>query len=178
CARTILQNLELALKNYFVILVEPKLSPTTEAVEPLRLILIKFAYERRDVWPSREYAYHNLKSRRRCKRCDPRVLNLYVKLGLWTHPGARHPTMVSAYHPHVRKRCYATNILCKIVDPTKLHFQTMYRELDSATKPVKDLGIICSRIPVSIVFGNDNESASSKLFSSATRIDGAGHHAA
>lgn len=61
------------------------LSPNAEAVEPLRSILIKYAYERRDVWPSREYAYQNLKSRQRCERWDPRVLDLYI---------VRHPLVI------------------------------------------------------------------------------------
>lgn len=55
------------------------------------------------------------------------------------------------------KRWYATKIPCEIVGPTELHFQTMYREPDGATRPVQDLDKICPRIPVSIVFGNNNE---------------------
>ena len=38
-----------------------------------------------------------------------------------------------------------------------LDFQTMYREPEGATKPVQDLDKICSRIPVSIVFGGEND---------------------
>ncbi|KAG2035293.1 Alpha/beta hydrolase fold-1 [Suillus americanus] len=171
-AITILQNLEPAFKFCSVILVEPMLSPTAEAVEPLRHILIKHAYERRDVWPSREHAFQDLESRRRCKRWDPRVLDLYIKFGLRTHPGARH---LQAPYDGVSLACSRDEEV------------TMYREPDGATKPVQDLDKICPRIPVSIVFGSDSEylpravqdalidPASGRRFSSVTRIDGAGH---
>jgi hypothetical protein len=85
-----------------------------------------------------------------------------------------------------------------------LDFQTMYREPEGATKPVQDLDKTCSRIPVSIVFGGENDylyavqashlpkpnpwhcrpravhdalinPASGRRFSCITRIDGAGH---
>lgn len=85
-----------------------------------------------------------------------------------------------------------------------LDFQTMYREPEGATKPVQDLDKICSRIPVSIVFGEENDymyavqasqlakpnpwrcrprtvhdalinPASGRSFSCITRIDGVGH---
>ncbi|KAG2122542.1 hypothetical protein BD769DRAFT_1629204 [Suillus cothurnatus] len=132
CARTILQNLEPAFKFSSVIL----------AVEPLRRILIKYAYERRDVWPSRKHAYQDLKSKRRCERWDPRVLDLYIKFGLRTHPGARH---LQAPYDGISLAC------------SREEEVTMYREPDGATKPVQDLDKICPRIPVSIVFGSDNE---------------------
>ncbi|KAG2751062.1 alpha/beta-hydrolase [Suillus brevipes Sb2] len=171
-AITILQNLEPAFKFSSVILVEPMLSLTAEAVEPLRSILIKYAYERRDVWPSREFAYKNLKSRQRCERWDPRVLDLYIKFGLRTHPGARHP----------RAPYDGVSLACSREEEV-----TMYREPDGATKPVQDLDKVCSHIPVSIVFGSDNDyipravqdalidPTSGRRFSSVTRIDGVGH---
>jgi pimeloyl-ACP methyl ester carboxylesterase len=171
-AITILQNLEPAFKFSSVILVEPMLSPSAEAVEPLRHILIKYAYERRDVWPSRKHAHQDLKSKRRCERWDPRVLDLYIKFGLRTHPGARH---LQAPYDGISLAC------------SREEEVTMYREPDGATKPVQDLDKICPRIPVSIVFGSDNEfipravqdalidPASGRRFSSVTWIDGAGH---
>lgn len=171
-AITILQNLEPAFEFSSVILVEPMLSTTAEAVEPLRSILIKYAYERRDVWPSREFAYKNLKSRQRCERWDPRVLDLYIKFGLRTHPGARHP----------RAPYNGVSLACSREEEV-----TMYREPDGATKPVQDLDKVCSRMPVSIVFGSDNDyipravqdalidPTSGWRFSSVTRIDGVGH---
>ncbi|KAG2153451.1 Alpha/beta hydrolase fold-1 [Suillus bovinus] len=171
-AITILQNLEPAFKFSSVILVEPMLSPTAEAVEPLCRTLIKNAYERRDVWPSREYAHQDLRSRTRCKRWDPRVLDLYIKFGLRTHPGARHLKM-----PYD-----GVSLACSRDEEV-----AMYREPDGATKPVQDLDKICPRIPVSIVFGDNNEyipravqdalidPASGRQFSSVTRIDEAGH---
>jgi 7,8-dihydro-6-hydroxymethylpterin-pyrophosphokinase len=56
------------------------LSPFAEAVEPLRRDLVESASKRTDVWPSRECAYEDLKSRRRTERWDPRVLDLYIVL--------------------------------------------------------------------------------------------------
>ena len=44
----------------------------------LRRILLKKAYERRDVWASREHALSALKTRNRTSRWHPRVLDLYV----------------------------------------------------------------------------------------------------
>ncbi|KAG2064661.1 alpha/beta-hydrolase [Suillus decipiens] len=168
-AITILQNLEPAFKFSSIILVEPMLSPNAKAVEPLRRILVKNAYERRDVWPSRECAYQELKPRR---RWDPRVLDLYIKFGLRTHPGAHHP---QAPYDGISLAC------------SREEEVTMYREPDGATKPVQDLDKICPHIPVSIVFGSNNEyiprevqdalidPASGRRFSSVTWIDGAGH---
>jgi hypothetical protein len=81
------------------------LSPSAEAVEPLRHILIKYAYERRDVWPSRKHAYQDLKSKRRCERWDPRVLDLYIVL----HPLVvllhRHPNDIAEIWTPDSPRC-------------------------------------------------------------------------
>ncbi|KAG0699761.1 Alpha/beta hydrolase family-domain-containing protein [Suillus ampliporus] len=139
-AMTILQNLEPAFRFSSIILVEPMLSPTAEAVEPLRRMLIKSAYERRDVWPSREYASQSLKSRKRCEHWDPRVLDLYIKFGLRTHTGASH--LQAPYN--------GVSLACSREEEV-----TMYREPDGATKPMQDLDNVCLRIPVSIVFGGD-----------------------
>ncbi|KAG1732029.1 Alpha/beta hydrolase fold-1 [Suillus paluster] len=171
-AITILQNLEPAIRFLSLILVEPMLSPTADAVEPLRDMLIKNAYKRRDVWPSREFAYENLKSRKRCERWDPRVLDLYIKFGLRAHTGASH---LKAPYDGVSLAC------------SREEEVTMYREPDGATKPVRDLDKVCLRIPVSIVFGGENDyipravqdalidPASGRRFSCVVRIDGTGH---
>lgn len=60
-------------------LVEPMLSPGgPEYLYPLRTMLVKSAYERRDVWPSRENALQNLRNRHRTAKWDPRILELFV----------------------------------------------------------------------------------------------------
>lgn len=62
-----------------IILVEPMLSPAgPEHLKKLRALLIKGAYERRDVWPSRETAMAALEKRERTKKWDPRILHLFV----------------------------------------------------------------------------------------------------
>lgn len=66
------------------------LSPSADAVEPLRRKLIKYAYQRRDTWPSREHAYQNLKSRKRTESWDPRVLDLYIVLHSLTRSNRIH----------------------------------------------------------------------------------------
>jgi hypothetical protein len=72
----------------------------------------------------------------------------------------------------VRKKWYVTKMLCEIVDHVEPRFQTMYREPDGATKPVQDLDKVCSRIPVSIVFGSDNDYMYAASTNSSLTIDG------
>jgi hypothetical protein len=58
---------------------EPMLSPDgPEYFEELRRILIKKAFERRDVWPDRELALAALKTRNRTSKWHPLVLDLYI----------------------------------------------------------------------------------------------------
>ncbi|KAH7907127.1 Alpha/beta hydrolase fold-1 [Hygrophoropsis aurantiaca] len=142
-AITILQNIEPLLKFSSVILVEPMLSPQgPEAVYPLRLNLVKGAYERRDVWSTREDAHNYLKSRRRTKRWDPRILELYTKHGLRSHPGSK--TLIAPYE--------GVALACSRDEEV-----AMYRDADGATKAVADLDQVCTRIPVSVIFGDDND---------------------
>lgn len=75
-SRAILQNLEPKIKFSSVILVEPLLSPGgKEHVYSLRKRLVRSAYERRDVWPSREDAFQSLKMK---TSWHPRVIELFV----------------------------------------------------------------------------------------------------
>ncbi|OAX32257.1 alpha/beta-hydrolase, partial [Rhizopogon vinicolor AM-OR11-026] len=171
-AITILQNLEPTFRFSSVILVEPMLSPSVEAVEPLRRMLIKHAYRRRDSWPSRECAFQDLKSRKRTERWDSRVLDLYIKFGLRDHSGTSH----------LQVHRGAVSLACSREEEV-----TMYSEPNGATKPVQDLDKICSRVPVSIIFGGENDyiprevqdalvdPASGRRFSRIIRIGGAGH---
>jgi hypothetical protein len=79
CLRTILQELEPIIPFSSIVLIEPMLSPAgPEYFYDLRRILLKKAYERRDVWSDREQALVALKTRRRTARWHPRVLDLYV----------------------------------------------------------------------------------------------------
>jgi hypothetical protein len=74
--RTILQSIEPVIRFSSIILVEPMLSPGgQEPVYLLREKLVKSAYERRDVWPSREKALQSLKSN---TRWHPRVQELFI----------------------------------------------------------------------------------------------------
>ena len=49
----------------------------------LRSILVKGAYERRDVWPDSAQAVEALKRRARTKNWDPRMLDLFVVRVSW-----------------------------------------------------------------------------------------------
>lgn len=48
----------------------------------------------------------------------------------------------------------------------------MYMEPDGATKPVQDLDKVCPRIPVSIVFGSDNDYMYAVFTTPCLTIDG------
>lgn len=68
-----------ALTFQSLIIVDPMLSPDgPEHLKKLRLMLIKGAYERRDVWPDRETALKALKKRDRTKQWDSRILDIFV----------------------------------------------------------------------------------------------------
>ena len=56
----------------------------------------------------------------------------------------------------MRKKWYVPACVVKYTTII-LHFQTMYKEPDGATKPVQDLDKVCARIPVSIIFGGEND---------------------
>jgi hypothetical protein len=77
--RTMLQAVEPIIPFSSLILIEPLLSPEgSHHLRRLREILVKGAYERRDVWADREQAMAALKRRERTKKWDPRILNLFV----------------------------------------------------------------------------------------------------
>jgi hypothetical protein len=74
-----LQAIEPAFTFSSLVLIEPLLSPGgSHHLRRLREILVKGAYERRDVWPDREQAMVSLKRRDRTKIWDPRVLDNFV----------------------------------------------------------------------------------------------------
>jgi len=168
-----LQEIEPVVPFSTVILVEPLLcSLGLEPLRGLRSFLIKGAYQRRDVWPSRERAMEVMKLRQRSASWHPRVLELYVKYALRPHPGSYHPE--SPYN--------GVSLAC-----TRDTEAGMYRDVDGPTKPIPGLQRTCSRIPVHIIFGNINDymprfvqdalidPSSGRLFASITRIEGVGH---
>ncbi|KAF8838206.1 hypothetical protein BDN67DRAFT_109238 [Paxillus ammoniavirescens] len=168
-AISILPTLEPLFDFSALILVEPLLSPGgLEIINDIKLNLIKSAYERRDVWASREDALQYLRSR---TPWDPRVLELYVKHGLRIHPAAKHET--EPYH--------GVTLACSRDEEV-----TMYRDLTGPSKGLESLNSICTRIPVSVVFGDENylpraiqdalvDPASGRRFRTVSRIQGVGH---
>jgi len=146
----ILQNLEPSIKFSSIILVEPMLSPGgQEHVRSLRKSLIKSAYERRDVWPSRENALQSLKSN---TRWHPRVQELFVKYALRPHPGSYADPPYNGF-----------TLAC-----TRYEEAAMYRDREGATKPVQDLNRVCARMPVHIVFGDINDALSREVHDAIT----------
>jgi len=165
----ILQNIEPNIKFSSIILVEPMLSPGgQEHVYSLRKILVRSAYERRDVWPSRESALRSLRSN---TRWHPRVAELFVKYALRPHPGS------FADPPY-----HGFTLAC-----TRYEEAAMYLDRDGPTKPVEDLNKACAQISVHIVFGDINDALSREVhdaiinptsgrqFASITRIPSSGH---
>ncbi|KAJ3978669.1 hypothetical protein F5890DRAFT_1655088 [Lentinula detonsa] len=72
-----------------ITIVDPMLSPAgSHHLNKLRTILIKGAYERRDVWPDRVTAMKALRRRDRTKKWDPRILVVFIKHGIRPHPGS------------------------------------------------------------------------------------------
>jgi hypothetical protein len=77
--RTLLQAIEPVFPFSSFVLIEPLLSPAgSHHLRKLRELLVKGAYERRDVWPDRQHAMLTLKQRDRTKKWDPRFLEIFV----------------------------------------------------------------------------------------------------
>jgi hypothetical protein len=75
----LLQTMEPRINFESISIVDPMLSPGgSHHLNKLRTILIKGAYERRDVWPDRAAAMKGLKRRDRTKKWDPRILDIFV----------------------------------------------------------------------------------------------------
>ncbi|EGO30149.1 hypothetical protein SERLADRAFT_341696, partial [Serpula lacrymans var. lacrymans S7.9] len=143
CAISLLQHIQPIFTFSSIILVEPMMSAGGPGpIHPLRVMLIKHAYERQDVWCSREAAWRSLQGRRRTENWDPQVLKLYVKHGLRPHPGGAYAE--APYH--------GVTLAC-----TREEEVTMYRDADGATKPVAVLDEFCTRIPVHVIFGAVND---------------------
>ncbi|KII96155.1 hypothetical protein PLICRDRAFT_170729 [Plicaturopsis crispa FD-325 SS-3] len=172
-AITILQHIQPALPFKSLILIESMLSPAgAKPLHPLRMALLKTAYERRDVWPSREAAHKFFTSKDRAVAWHPKVVDLYVRHALRPHPGSFY---TDAPYNGVTLAC------------TREQEATMYRDVHGPTKPVQDLNKACASLPVHIIFGAINDflprkvheavvdPASGRKFASVSRLEGVGH---
>ncbi|KAK7056620.1 hypothetical protein VNI00_002337 [Paramarasmius palmivorus] len=182
-----------SLKDAFksLIIIEPMLSPAgPEHLKKLRLLLIKGAYERRDVWPDRDTAMLTLKKRDRTKKWDPRILDVFIVSGIGfrgvlsdnsirfkahgirPHPGSFHKENP---YPGVTLAC------------TRDQEAAMYRDPDGATKPVEPLTQACKEKPVHLILAGVHDfmpkrtqealldPKSGRTFASVTIMPGVGH---
>ncbi|KAJ7062796.1 Alpha/beta hydrolase fold-1 [Mycena amicta] len=139
-AVTLLQEIEPRFPFSSLILLEPLISPAGgHHLRKLRELLVKGAYERRDVWPDREVAMTALKKRDRTQGWDPRILEIFVKYGIVEHPGNKYP---EGKYPGVTLAC------------TRDQEAAMYRDPDGATKPVETLNRLCHTIPIHLILGS------------------------
>ncbi|EJD00762.1 uncharacterized protein FOMMEDRAFT_157868 [Fomitiporia mediterranea MF3/22] len=172
-AITILQHLEPRLPFRSIIIVEPLLSPGGwKYLEQLCFKLVRGAYERRDVWPNKEKARRALKDGVVTRKWDPRILNVFVEYGLRTHPGAKF----------VNAPYWGMTLCC-----TREEEAAMYRDVDGATESVACLNEACSRLPVHIILGAENDHIpqevhnaiidplSPRQFASISRVENVGH---
>lgn len=172
-AIVILQDLQPSFSFFSVILVEPLLSPQgLEPLRPLQVRLVQGAYERRDVWPSREDAAEYLEANKHIALWDRRVLELYVRYGLRSHPGAQHEV---APYTGVCLAC------------SREEEVTMYRDSTGSNRGLELLNETCRYLPVSVIFGGKNDwmprsvqdtlvdPNSGRRFETVHRINGVGH---
>ncbi|KAJ7476851.1 Alpha/beta hydrolase fold-1 [Mycena galericulata] len=169
-AITMLQALEPVFPFSSLILIEPLLSPAgSHHLRRLRELLVKGAYERRDVWPDRQLAMLALKSRERTKKWDPRILENFVKFGILEHPGARYP---EGAYPGVTLAC------------SRDQEAAMYRDPDGATKAMPTLNRVSGTRPVHLILGGIPDFVPKRVhkaikeatpYASITTIEDAGH---
>ncbi|KAJ7775678.1 Alpha/Beta hydrolase protein [Mycena maculata] len=167
---TMLQAIEPVFPFSSLILIEPLLSPAgSHHLRRLREVLVKGAYERRDVWTDRQQAMAALKRRDRTKKWDPRILNIFVEYGVLEHPGARYP---EGAYPGVTLAC------------TRDQEAAMYRDPDGATKPMDTLNRMCHTRPVHLILGGIPDFVPKRVhkaimeatpYASITTIEDAGH---
>ncbi|KAF9498343.1 hypothetical protein BDN71DRAFT_1443681 [Pleurotus eryngii] len=166
-AMSALQGLEPRLPFSSIIIVEPMLSPDgRHHLERLRKVLVKSAKERRHVWPDRESARQYLEERMELskrQKWDPRVIDLFVKYGLRSHPDG-------------------ITLAC-----SREEEEGMYEDVEGPTRPVIALTAACQRMPVHIAFGYVPDYVplqvhdatinprSGRKFASISWIEGVGH---
>jgi len=165
-----MQAMRSPIKFGSIILIEPMLDPRPGSdYEQLRMRLVRSAHKRKDVWNNREEAAAYFKN---TVRWHPRILDIFIKYGLRDHPT----------HTHEVSPFDGVTLAC-----TRDQEASMYRDKDGSTAPVKDLDVICSQIPVHVVFGGNpdylprlvqdglTDPGSGRRFASVTRIPNAGH---
>ncbi|KAF5353677.1 hypothetical protein D9758_008643 [Tetrapyrgos nigripes] len=138
-AMSMLQTMTPRIPFISLVLVEPMLSPAgPKHLSGLRSLLIKGAYERRDVWSNRKAALEGLPRRDRTKKWDERVVQLFIKHGIRPHQGSYY--LESPYN--------GVTLAC-----TRDQEAAMYRDPEGGTKPVESLNKACQEIPVHLVLG-------------------------
>ncbi|KAG8218168.1 cyclin-like protein [Butyriboletus roseoflavus] len=152
-----------------LILVEPLLSP--EGIDKLRGLrdnLISGAYERRDVWPSRQSASRYFRQR---TFWDPDVLDRYVQHGLRTCEGVEHGL-----------ENHGVTLACSREEEA-----TMYRDVTGPQRGIESLNKLSAMTPVGVIFGDKNDyipretqdalvdPASGRCIRVVSRIEGMGH---
>ncbi|TFK33681.1 Alpha/Beta hydrolase protein [Crucibulum laeve] len=160
----LLQRLKPTFNFKALVIVEPMLSPAgPEHLHDLRILLVKGAERRYDIWPSREVALKSFKTRPRTMKWDPRVLDLFVQHALRPHPDG------------VTLSCSRQQEIA------------MYEDREGPTKPVEDMNRSCAKMPVHLVLGSVNDYISPQIhaafvdptagrrFASVTKIPGVGH---
>ncbi|KIK55964.1 hypothetical protein GYMLUDRAFT_47432 [Collybiopsis luxurians FD-317 M1] len=170
---SLLQTIEPRIPFESISIVDPMLSPAgSHHLNKLRSILIKGAYERRDVWPDRVTAMQTLKRRDRTKKWDPRILDIFIRHGIRPHPGSYYQE-----NPYL-----GVTLAC-----TRDQEAAMYRDPEGATKPVESLNVACREKPVHIILGGINDfmpkrthealldPQSGRKFASTTIIEESGH---
>nr|GAT61200.1 predicted protein [Mycena chlorophos] len=134
--------------------------------------LAEGAAKRRDVWPSRDAAYEQFKSRQPWKGWDPRVLRLYVDHGLRPLP--------SLEYPHVNE---GVTLRC-----TRRQETATYRDRHGVATAYRTIASIAHRVPTHLVYGaianhlrpeqiEDflENGIGRKRIASLRRVQGAGH---
>ncbi|KAI0269361.1 Alpha/Beta hydrolase protein [Gloeopeniophorella convolvens] len=147
-----------------LVVIEPMLNPdASDALEPLRRVLLRGAYERRDSWPSREKALAHLAA----AGWHPQVAALFVQHALRPHPDP----------------LYGGVVLCCSRDEEA----GMYNDRYGAISATPYLTRACAEAPVHIILGAINDylprqvqesivnPASGRRFASITHLEGVGH---
>ncbi|KAI0689538.1 Alpha/beta hydrolase family-domain-containing protein [Cytidiella melzeri] len=111
-----------------------------------KLDLISLSSKRRDIWPSYEEAYNQLKSRSSYQAWDPRILKIYVKHGLRDLPSVTYLDKQG-----VTLKC------------TKEQELACYRETVAKARAYTYLSHMCARLPVHFIFGAINDFVSTSV---------------
>ncbi|KAG8967846.1 hypothetical protein FRC03_009249 [Tulasnella sp. 419] len=138
------QSPDIPIKFNSLILLEPMLMPPGVDIRRVNKIFIPSAYQRRDVWPSKEAALQEFKAGKGYKTWDPEMLELFVQYGLRTHPAVNFK--VSPY----KGVCLAC---------TRNQEAACYRGSQALPSTMmKALGPVSRKIPVHIIWGNVEDS--------------------